>query len=74
MDKVIWFQVFLSNTVNYMVLSNYFYSIVKLATLVEGDGKIPFSIATTLRCKEGRYSIPWIAPPYACYVSYIAEC
>ena len=30
---------------------------VKLATLVEGDPKAPFSIADTLRCREGRYSI-----------------
>ena len=33
----------------------------KLATLVEGNLKAPFSIATTLRFKEGRY-FPWIAP------------
>ena len=37
---------------------------VKLATIVEGDPKAPFSIATTRRCREGRYSIPWIAPLY----------
>ena len=29
---------------------------VKLATLVEGDSNAPLSIATTLRCREGRYS------------------
>ena len=28
----------------------------KLATVVEGDSKAPFSIATTLRCRRGRYS------------------
>ena len=33
----------------------------KLATIVEGDPKAPFSIATTPRCRGGRYSIPWIA-------------
>ena len=39
---------------------------VKLATLVEGDPKAPFSIATTLRYREGRYStLP---------LSYNAEC
>ena len=38
--------------------------LVKLATLVEGDPKTPFSIATTPRCGGGRYSFPWIAPPY----------
>ena len=29
---------------------------VKLATVDEGDEKAPFSIATTPRCKGGRYS------------------
>ena len=53
-------------------MSNYFYSFVKqnysgnsffggtikkLATIVEGDPKAPFSIATTPRCRGGRYSI-----------------
>ena len=37
---------------------------IKLANLVEGDPKAPFSIATTLRCRGGRYSFPWIAPLY----------
>ena len=36
----------------------------KLATIVEGDPKAPFSIATTPRCRGGRYSIPRIAPLY----------
>ena len=36
----------------------------KLATIVEGDPKAPFSIATTPRCRGGRNSIPWIAPLY----------
>ena len=31
---------------------------IKLAILVESDAKSPFSIATTPRCWEGRYSIP----------------
>ena len=31
-------------------------------TLVEGDPKVPFSIATTSRCREGQYSFIWIAP------------
>ena len=33
---------------------------VKLASLVEGDPKVPFSIATTPRSTVGRYSILWI--------------
>ena len=36
----------------------------KLATLVDGDPKAPFSIATTPRCRGGHYSIALIAPPY----------
>ena len=45
-----------------------------LTTLVEGDQKAPFSIATTPRCRGGRYSFPWIDPLYPRYVPYIAEC
>ena len=37
---------------------------VNLATIVEGDPKAPFSIATTPKCRGGRYSFPWIAPLY----------
>ena len=32
---------------------------VKLATVVEGGSKAPFLIATTPRCRGGRYYIPW---------------
>ena len=45
-----------------------------LATVVEGDPKAPFSIATTPRCKGGHYSFPWIAPLYPWYIPYNAEC
>ena len=38
--------------------------VVKMATVVEGDQKDPFSIATTLRYRGGRYSFPDIAPLY----------
>ena len=31
---------------------------VKLATIVEGNPKAPFSIATTSMCRGGRYSFP----------------
>ena len=41
-----------------------FISQVKLATLVVGDPKVPFPVATTPRCSGGRYSIPRIAPLY----------
>ena len=47
---------------------------VKLATIVEDDQKACFSIATTPRCRGGRYSFPWIAPLYPRYIPYIAEC
>ena len=47
---------------------------VNLATVVKGDQKAPFSIATIPRCREGRYSFSWIAPLYPRYVPYIAEC
>ena len=33
---------------------------VKLGTVVEGDAKAPFSIATSRRCRGGRYSFPLI--------------
>ena len=57
--------------------SHYFYLVClvkKLATIVEGDQKALFSIATTPRCKGGRYSFRWIAPLYPRYIPYIAEC
>ena len=47
---------------------------VKLTTLVEGDPKVPFSIATTLGCRGGCHSIPWIAPLYPWSSPYSAEC
>ena len=48
----------------YIYICIYVYVKVKLATIVEGDPKAPFSIATTPRCRGGRYSIPRIAPLY----------
>ena len=41
---------------------------VKLATVVEGDQKAPFSKFTTPKCKAGRYSFPQIAPLNPRYV------
>ena len=35
---------------------------VKLATVVEGYPKAPFSIASTARFSGGRYSFPWFSP------------
>ena len=34
----------------------------KLVTAVKSNLKVPFSIATTPRCREGHYSIPRISP------------
>ena len=47
---------------------------VKLATLVEGDPKAPFSIATTSMCRGRRDSIAWIAPLYPWSLPYNGEC
>ena len=43
---------------------NVYISKVKLATVVEGDKKAPFSVATTPRWRGGCYSLPWIASLY----------
>ena len=61
----IWFNG-TSNLNGYLIpILFYIYKVkVKLATIVEGDPKAPFSIATTPRCRGGRYSIPRIAPLY----------
>ena len=52
----------------------YIVSKVKLVTVVKGDQKAPFSIATTPRSRGGRYSFTWIYPLYPWFVCYIAEC
>ena len=39
-------------------------NVSKMANLVEGDPMVPFSIATTPRCWEGRYTFLGIAPLY----------
>ena len=46
----------------------------KLATVVEDVLKAPFSIATTRRCRGGRYSFSRIDPLYPWFVPYYAEC
>ena len=35
---------------------------VKLATVVEGDPKVPFSLAATAMCRGGCYFFHWIVP------------
>ena len=58
------------NFIEYVKLSK----IVKLATVVKGESKAPFSVATRTRCRGGRHSFPRIAPLYPWYVPYNAEC
>ena len=58
--KFLWFGTF-------VMFCNYVYyvsKVKKLVTLVEGELKAPLSIATTPRCRRGRYSVPRIAPLY----------
>ena len=43
---------------------------VKLVTVVEGNQKAHFSIATTPRCRGGQYCFPLIAPIDPRYVPY----
>ena len=45
---------------------------VKLATLVKGDSKALFLIATTPRYRGEHYSFPWIALLYPGSLPYIA--
>ena len=51
-----------------------FLYIVKMVTLIGGNPKALFLIATILRCRGGLYSFTSIAPLYPWYVPYIAEC
>ena len=51
-----------------------YYIKVKLATLVEGDPKAPFSIASTPRYREGHNLFPGIAPIYPWSIPYNTEC
>ena len=57
-DKNTWNH---TTACNFLVLVRntlYYISKVQLATIVEGDLKAPFSIATTPRCRGRRYSFP----------------
>ena len=55
--------------------SNYFRYLddILLINPQEVDLKAPFSIATTPRCRGGRYSFPWIALLYSWSLPYSAE-
>ena len=58
---------FIDKIYNYLKVS-------KLAIIVEGDLKAPFSIAITLKSTGGCYSFPWIASlslgPYLLMLSF----
>ena len=54
----------------YIYIYIYIY-IFLLVTVFEGDQKAPFLIATTLRCREGRYSFPCIYIYNILYILYI---
>ena len=41
-----------TETTNEQVYKTIIITVIKLATLVEGVPKVPFSIATTLRCRD----------------------
>ena len=47
---------------------------VKLATIVEGDPKDPLQIAPTPISRQGRNSIPRVAPLYPSSSPYNTEC
>ena len=49
----------------YIFIYIYIYIYIgKLMTVVKGEPKVSFSIATTLSCIEGHNSFPGIAPLY----------
>ena len=53
----------------YMYAYIYIYIyVVSWPTIVEGDPKAPFLIATTTRFRGGSYSLPWIAPLGPCLI------
>ena len=54
------FLIFISQSHEWIYI--YISKLVSWPTVVKGDPKAPFSTATILRCREGRYSFPWITP------------
>ena len=56
-----------------MILVTVYKVKVKLMTVVGGDPKAAFSFATTLKCRRGCHSFPWIAPLCPCFIPYNAE-
>ena len=59
-SKLVWFECYMIACwwTQTMYAIKKFLKKVKLATIVEGNSKAPFSIATTPMCRGGRYSFP----------------
>ena len=64
-SQYIYIYIYIHSLSLSLSLNIYIKSEVKLATIVEGEPKVPFSIATAPRCRGGRYSFLWIAPLYS---------
>ena len=75
--KNLWFSISVTQSIKKKIFKNKIlvcwslylclrlqFIVSKLATVVEGDQKAPFSLATTPWCREGCNSYPWIAPLY----------
>ena len=58
----IHFQMTTFEKVSYIYI--YIYMYISEIIVIESDPKVPFSIASTPRCRGCRYSFPWIAPLY----------
>ena len=59
--KYIYKYIYIYNVIHIYYI---YKSKVKLATVVEGNQKAPFSIATTSRCWRGRHPFLWSALLY----------
>ena len=57
-------EIAIINVNEFSLITGCAFKYVSKLTIVEGDPKAPFSIATTSRCTGWRYSFPWIAPLY----------
>ena len=54
-----FFQVSFLSLIFHNIIDNFYaLQVYKLATIIEGNPKAPFSIATTPMCRGGRYSFP----------------
>ena len=72
----VWYPVVSQNNLQHRNIHTHTHThiYVKLAIVFKGNLRALYSIATTLRCRGGHYSFPWIAQLYPWYVPYDAEC